>query len=96
MKNIRHPNFFLGLITIILALIGIGSKANGYEAGQNVLYAASVAGAVHWIWAIVDIIGRHDMKPFQKRFWLIAVVAVPIMGSMVFYVLHQAKDKIVT
>lgn len=96
MKNTRHPNFFLGLITIILALIGIGAKANGYGVGQNVLVAAVIVGAIHYLWAIIDLIGRHDMKPFQKRFWLIAIVAVPVMGSMVFYVLHQAKDKIVT
>jgi hypothetical protein len=42
------------------------------------------------------VIGRNDMKPFQKRFWMIAVIAVPVFGAMVFYGLHQERGKIVT
>jgi predicted phosphoribosyltransferase len=36
------------------------------------------------------------MRAYQKRFWLIVVIAVPVFGGMVFYGLHQESDKIVT
>jgi len=36
------------------------------------------------------------MRPYQKRFWLIVVIAVPVFGGMVFYGLHNERDKIVT
>lgn len=96
MKNTRHPNFIFGIIVILLVLIGIGLKANGYREGDYVLIGSTVLGAIHWIWAIIDVAGRADLKSFQKRFWLIAVIAVPAFGSLVFYVLHQEKDKITT
>ena len=96
MKNTRHPNFIFGIFTILLVMIGIGLKANNYPSGDYVLIASTILGAIHWIWGIIDVVSRTDMKPFQKRFWLITVVAVPALGALLFYVLHQTKDKIIT
>ncbi|HEU4471762.1 MAG TPA: PLDc N-terminal domain-containing protein [Flavisolibacter sp.] len=96
MKNLRHPNFILSIVSAILLLVGVGVRANGYRGGDYVLGAGALLAGVHWIWAIIDVISRSDMKAYQKRFWLIAVVAVPVFGAMVFYGLHQEKDKIVT
>lgn len=96
MKNLRHPNFILSLVSAIVLFIGIGMKANGYAAGNYVIGAGALLAGIHWIWAIVDVIGRKDMKPYQKRFWLIIVIAVPVFGAMVFYGMHQESGKIVT
>ena len=67
MKNTRHPNFILGVVTSLLVLIGIGLKANSYREGNYVLIGSTVLGAIHWIWGIFDVLGRADMKPFQKN-----------------------------
>jgi hypothetical protein len=98
MKNLKHPNFILAIISALVLFFGIGMQANGYFAGDYILGAGALLAGIHWIWAIVDVIGRkhEDLKNFQKRFWLIIVVAVPVFGAMVFYGLHQEGDKIVT
>lgn len=96
MKNLRHPNFILAIVSAIVLFLGIGFRANGYQAGDYILIAGTLLAGVHWIWAIVDVINRHDMRPYQKRFWLIIVIAVPVFGAMVFYGLHQEAGKIVT
>jgi hypothetical protein len=96
MKNLRHPNFILAIISGIILLTGIILRANGYQGGDYVIGAGALLAGIHWIWAIVDVINRTDMKPFQKRFWLIVVIAVPVFGAMVFYGLHQESGKIVT
>jgi hypothetical protein len=96
MKNLRHPNFILSIISAIVLFVGIGMRANRSADGDYVLAAGAALAGIHWIWAIIDVIGRSDMKPFQKRFWLIVVIAVPVFGAMVFYGLHQEKNKIVT
>lgn len=96
MKNLRHPNFILAIVSAIVLFIGIGFRANGYQAGDYVIGAGTLLAGIHWIWAIVDVIRRNDLKAFQKRFWLIIVIAVPVFGAMVFYGLHQERDKIVT
>src|SRR4051812_14171691 len=98
MKNLRHPNFILSIVSGIVLLVGIGMRANGYQAGDYVVGIGALLAGIHWIWAIIDVISRShsDMKNFQKRFWLIIVIAVPVFGAMVFYGLHQEKGKIVT
>lgn len=96
MKNLRHPNFILAISSGIVLIIGIGLRANAYPFGDYVIIASAVMGVVHYIWSITDVISRHDLKPFQKRFWLIAVVACPLIGGMLFYVLHQRGGRITT
>ena len=96
MKNLRHPNFILAVVSAIIMLAGIVMRFNAYPEGDYVLGAGALLAGVHWIWAIVDVINRTDLKPYQKRFWLIVVIAVPVFGAMVFYGMHQEKNKIVT
>ncbi|HEX2532717.1 MAG TPA: PLDc N-terminal domain-containing protein [Chitinophagaceae bacterium] len=96
MKNLKHPNFILGIFSILLVIIGVGVKAYGYHAGDWMVIAAVVLGGIHWIWGVIDVIARHDMKPFQKRFWLIAVIAAPAIGGLLFYIMHQRPNKLTT
>ena len=98
MKNAKHPNFILGIISMLILLIGIGFRANGYQSGDYIIFGGVFLGAIHYIWSIIDLIGRDrdDLRGFQKRFWLIIVVAVPALGSLLFYIMHQQRDKIVT
>jgi hypothetical protein len=96
MKNLKHPAFIIGIVSIIILFIGIGLKASGYRSGDFVIIASVALGAIHWIWSIIDVASRSDMKPFQKRFWLIAVIAAPAIGGLLFYTLHQTKDRITT
>ena len=98
MKNAKHPNFILGIIAAIVVLIGIGFKANGYNSGNYIIIGGSILGAIHYIWSLIDVIGRDrdDLRGFQKRFWLIIIIAVPALGSLLFYIMHQQRDKIVT
>jgi hypothetical protein len=96
MKKMRHPNFIFGIFSLIMVFIAIALKANSYRSGDYVLIGSVVLGAIHYIWSIIDLVNRKDLKPFQKRFWLIAVVAVPALGSLVFYVMHQKRDKLTT
>ena len=96
MKNLTHPAFILGVISIILLLIGIVIKANGFSAGDIVIMISVLLAGIFWIWSIVDVINKNDLKPFQKRFWLIAVIAAPAVGGMHFYIMHQKAGRIIT
>ena len=96
MKNLRHPNFILAIISAIILFLAIGMKSSGNQAGDILIIIGAALAGIHWAWAIIDVINRDDMKNYQKRFWLIAVVAVPVFCAMVFYGLHQERDKIVT
>ncbi len=96
MKNLKHPSFIIGAISIIILLFAIGLKSYGDRTGDYLFYISIALGAVHWIWSIFDVVKRGDMKQFQKVFWLIVVVAAPVIGGMLFYIMHQSSGKIVT
>jgi len=42
------------------------------------------------------VLTAPDLKPFQKRFWMISVIAVPVLGGLVFHVMHNEAGKITT
>jgi hypothetical protein len=96
MKNLRNPAFLIGIISIIVTFFGIGTKAYGYRGGDYVLIAAAVLGGIAWIWSVIDVASKSDLKPFQRRFWLIAVIAAPVFGALLFYTMHQKAGKITT
>lgn len=96
MNNTKHPSIYLGIFCIILVAIGIGLKANGYRFSDYLLIGAVVLAAIHWIWSVIEVAGRADLKPFQKRFWLIIVIAAPVIGGMLFHILHQRAGRITT
>lgn len=97
MKNMKHPSFILAVLSIIVLFLGIGLRVNGYQkTGDIVIIVSVVMGAIHWIWSIIDVNSRDDLKPQQKKFWRIAVIACPVLGAMLFYTMHQRANKIVT
>lgn len=96
MKNIRKPAFITFLIGTLLLFIGIGLKANGYRSGDYISYAGLALYGIFWIWSIISVINAIDLKPFQKRFWLIAVIAVPVLGGLLFHTMHNKAGKITT
>ena len=96
MKNWTHPSFIIGVISIILLFIGIGMKANAARSGDIIIIISVALGAIHWVWSIFDVSNTDSLKGQQKTFWLIAVIAAPILGGMFYYIMHQRRNKIVT
>ena len=96
MKNITSPAFITFIIGAILVFIGIGMKSSGTAAGDYVLYGGFALMGLFWILSIIKVVTAADLKPFQKRFWMIAVIAVPVLGGLVFHVMHQRAGKIVS
>ena len=96
MKNVKHPAFIIGIISALVLFVGIGIKVYGFGSGNYVIIAAAVLAFICWVWSIFDVVGRTDMKPFQKRFWLIIVIAAPAVGGMIFFSMHQKAGKITT
>ncbi len=96
MKNLRKPAFFIGILGAIMLFIGVGLMSYNDPYGTTVLYMGLALGGIFWIWSIAEVVSSNELKPFQKRFWLIVVLAVPVMGGLVFHVLHQRSGKIVT
>jgi hypothetical protein len=96
MKNSTKPSLIFGLIIAVIFFIGFFLMASNNEYGNYFLFAGLGAGVVYWIWSIIAVIGTNDLKKYQRTFWLILVVAVPYFGALLYGILHQSRNKIIT
>jgi len=96
MKNSRRAHLIDFLIGTLLIFIGIGMKSYGYRSADFLLYAGFALYAIFWIWSIFIVINATDLKPFQKRFWLISIVTVPVLAGLLFHFLHNKRNRITT
>lgn len=96
MKNLKRPSFITFIIGVILLFIGLGTRSEGSRTGDVLMYAGVALIGIFWLWSIGLVLSANDLKPFQKRFWMIVVVAVPVLGGLVFHVMHNRPGKIVT
>jgi hypothetical protein len=89
MKQTTHPNFILGLVSIILLFIGVGLYRSGNSAGFWVWVIAAVLGGIHWIWSIIDVFRQQGIRSQSRVLWGILVVAIPAVGSMLYYMMSK-------
>ncbi len=96
MKNITKPSFITFIIGVLVMFIGLAIKSNGNRNGDYLMYGGVVLIGIFWFWSIAMVLSASDLKPFQKRFWLIAVVSVPVFGGLVFHIMHNKPGRITT
>lgn len=96
MKNSRRSHLITFLIGTILIFIAVGMRSYGYSSSDYVLYAGLALHAIFWVWSLIIVINANDLKPFQKRFWLIIVVTVPVLAGLLFHFLHNRRNRITT
>lgn len=93
-QDMSHPAFIIGLVSYLLLLIGVVLKGNMVHWSNYVILSAFVFGAVHWVWAIVDVFSNQDLKGTPSRpMWLIVVIILAPLGGMLYYAM---KHKLVS
>jgi drug/metabolite transporter (DMT)-like permease len=96
MANIRHPNFILAVLAIILGIVAIGFRSNRDNSTGDVLNIASaVLAIISWIWSIIEVQTTDTLKGSQRKVWRIAVIAIPFVGGMLYHLMHSKKNTIV-
>ena len=96
MKNLKKPSFIFGLSSHIVFVIALFLMANDYPYALWVMYGGLAMGAIYWIWTIIEVAnaGSEELKKYQKSFWLILVIAIPMFGALLFHLMHQRPRKI--
>jgi RsiW-degrading membrane proteinase PrsW (M82 family) len=92
MKNISRPGTILAMAGTALILAGIITMPH-YEFGLYITYAGFLLAGLFWLWTVMDVIGAPNLKSFQKMFWLVVTILIPVMGGLMFYVMQQQHDK---
>lgn len=89
----KHPNLLLGLVSFVVFILAIGLRANRQnEVGDVLLIAAFIMGAVHWAWAVLDVLREYRTDKLSENrnlIWVILVCAVPPVGGIVYYAFNK-------
>lgn len=96
MQEKKRPAFITFIVGVLLLFIGIGLRSYGAGVGNVILPIGLILMGLFWPWSVYNVVTAPDMRPFQKRFWLIAVIAVPVLGGLVFHFMHRKAGKIVS
>jgi hypothetical protein len=87
-RNMKHPNFVLGIISYVLLLAGVVLLTTEITLGRQLIIAAFVAGGVHWIRSIVDVYTDRKLKNQTSRyFWFALIIMVPPLAGMIYYMI---------
>jgi len=87
MRNIKHPNLILGLVSLFLIFIALALRVNGFQAGDYVLVFSFFLGAIHWIWAIIDVFKNYRVNSQSENriIWVVLVIIIPPLGGLLYY-----------
>lgn len=91
MRNVKNPNFILGIISLLLIFIGVGMRANGYNSGDYVLIFSFLLAGINWIWSIIDVFKdfRVNSSSENRLLWIILVIVLPVIGGTFYYAMSK-------
>jgi hypothetical protein len=84
-KRTHHPNFILGIASLLAMLIAVVLKYNGFRGADYVMIGAVAMGAIHWIWSIIDVLGHQTSRSQSRVFWIILIIVIPPVGGLLYY-----------
>jgi hypothetical protein len=96
MLNLKKPAFIFNLVGLILFFIGLSMLTENPSTGTMLMYIGLGMAVIYWIWSVIEVLTTDDLKPFQKKFWLIIVLIIPAFGGALYHLMHQRRNKIVT
>jgi len=96
MLNLRKPAFIFNIVGVLLFIIGLFMQQKDNYGSSTLLYIGLAMAVIYWFWSIVDVVRAEDLKPYQKKFWLIIVIVIPAFGGALYHIMHQSRNKIIT
>lgn len=75
-------------------MIASSPSVLAFSAAQWILLLVFIIPVVLlWGYAIVSLIGRHDLGVGPKLLWLLAILVLPIIGSVLYFMLRPAPQE---
>ena len=96
MKSFKNPVFLFGIVATIVIIVGMLISSPEYKTNNNVFYVGVGMLGLFWFCSMIQVAITNELQGYQKMFWLIIVISVPVLGGFVYQVMHQQKNKIVT
>lgn len=90
MKAFTIFNIILAALSSI-ALVAGSLIIEKSEKGFWILYAGIAMAIIFAITSIIDLLRLKSLSQNKKTLWLILVVSVPVVGGLLFYLIHFGR-----
>ncbi len=91
MRPLTIFTIILGVMSTILVIAG-SILLSGSDTGYIILYIGLLIGIVFSITAVIDVIKSRSLNSGRRTLWLIIVFCVPVLGGLMYYLIHQRKS----
>lgn len=96
MANIRHPLFIVGILAVLAHVVAIALFTNRNNSAADVFMIGGFAlMAICWVWSIIEVSTTSTLEGPKRRFWLIATIAIPFIGGMLYHMMHSKRNRVV-
>jgi hypothetical protein len=88
MKNLSL--LILLVTSFILFLVGVSIP--GMQTPLHVIFvvAATALGFIFYIVTFMQVIKTRSLNPGQRIFWIVAIVCLPVIGNLIYVIIHDA------
>ena len=88
MKNLSL--LILLFVSFILFLIGVSIPGRGTALHIFVVVTAVMLGAVFYVLSLRQAL---NLKTERRIFWIVAIVCLPMIGNLIFIIVHDALTR---
>jgi len=95
-RLINMKNFRLLLLLIIsfgLFITGILIPDTGSPLHIIFVVAAITLGVIFYLLTFIQVIKTPSLSSGRRIFWIIAIVCVPMIGNLIYIILHDADTR---
>lgn len=91
MRPLTIFNLIIAVLSIIMVLAGsvvISRTDDAYW----LLYGGLALATIFSLSSIIAVFTASNMNSGRRTLWLIVVICVPVLGGMIFYLIHYGKE----
>ena len=91
MKNLS----MLILLVSSAILFAIGISIPGRESLLHIIFvvAGTALGFIFYMLTLLQVIRTPTLSPGRRIFWTVAIVCVPMIGNLIYIIIHDADTR---
>ena len=91
MKNLSL--LILLVISIILFFIGISIPGTGTVLHIVFVVAGVTLGFIFYLLSLRQVLKTPSLSSGRRIFWIVAIVCLPMIGNLIYIILHDADTR---
>ena len=89
-------NFSLLVVLMTSAILfAIGISIPGRESLLHIIFvvAGTALGFIFYMLTLMQVIRTASLSPGRRIFWIVAIVCVPMIGNLIYIIIHDADTR---